>query len=178
MLTDSPPSVIPGGSLKDSAYVSGVVFHKNVSHKSMIKEGGVCNPRLMLLDGSIEYTRKENKITSIDTLLQQEEKYTEILLSKITKLRPDVLIVGRSVSRRAQELLLQKNIVLLQHVKSSLLYRIARQTGANVLSGTDHVLTQFGAAVLGMCVRAIIFIYLLFKTNRSFSIFLYPSVFF
>ena len=25
--------VIPGGSVKDFAYVSGIVFHKNVSHK-------------------------------------------------------------------------------------------------------------------------------------------------
>eukprot|EP00957_Ditylum_brightwellii_P188179 14325941-Ditylum_brightwellii.AAC.2 len=86
------------------------------------------NPRIMLLSGGIEFTRTENRIASLDTLLEQEEKYMEILVTKIIKLRPDVLLVGRSVSRKAQELLLESDIVLIQHVKSSLMGRIARQT--------------------------------------------------
>ena len=73
------------------------------------------NPRIMLLSGSIEFTRTENKIASLDTLVEQEEKYTEILVGKILKVKPDVLMVGRSVSRLAQELLLKHGIVLLQH---------------------------------------------------------------
>lgn len=143
--------VIPGGSYKDCAYLSGVIFRKHVSHKRMAKE--LANPRIMLLSGGIEFTRTENRIASLDTLLEQEEKYLEILVGKILKLKPDVLLVGRSVSRKAQELLLRAKVVLLQHVKSSLMRRISRQTGATVISSTDHIMNQFGANVLGKCRR-------------------------
>ena len=136
---------IPGGSYTDCAYLSGVLFRKTVSHKKMAKE--LDNPRILLLSGGIEFftTRStENRIASLETLFEQEDKYMEILVGKIIlKLKPDVLLVGRSVSRRAQELLLKAQVVLVQHVKATLLRRIARQTGATILSSTDHVMTQF-----------------------------------
>jgi len=143
--------VIPGGSVEDSAYMSGVIFRKNVSHKKMARI--IPNAKIMLLSGGIEYTRSENRIASLDTLLEQEERYMEILVTKIFKLRPNILIVGKSVSRKAQELLLRANIVLIQHVKPTLITRIARQTGATVLSSTDHVMNQFGSTMLGTCRR-------------------------
>ena len=131
--------------------MSGVVFRKTLSHKQMAKE--VENPRIMLLSGGIEFTRTENRFASLDTLLEQEDKYMEILVGKIIKLKPDILMVGRSVSRRAQELLLKARVVLLQHVKSTILSRISRQTGATIISSTDHIMNQFGAHVLGRCHR-------------------------
>jgi hypothetical protein len=106
-----------------------------------------------LLSGGIEFTRTENRIASFDTLLEQEDKYIEILVGKILKLKPDVLMVGKAVSRSAQELLLKNNVQLLQHVKASLLSRISRQTGATTISSTDHIMNQFGAHVLGKCHR-------------------------
>lgn len=130
--------VIPGGSVKDFAYVSGIVFHKNVSHKKMAQL--IINAKVLLLSGGIEYTRTENRIASLDTLLEQEERYMEILVSKIFKLKPNILLVGKSVCRKAHELLLRANIVLIQFVKPALMSRIARQTGATVLSSIDHVM--------------------------------------
>jgi hypothetical protein len=143
--------VIPGGSYKDCAYLSGIMFRKTVSHKQMARE--VDQPRIMLLSGGIEFTRTEYRIASLDILLKQEGKYMEILVGKILKLKPDVLMVGKAVSRRAQELLLKARVVLVQHVKASLLKRISRQTGATIISSTDHIMNQFGAHVLGKCHR-------------------------
>lgn len=113
----------------------------------MAKE--ISNPRIMLLSGGIEFTRSENQIASLDTLLEQEEKYMEILVGKILKLNPNVLLVGKSVSRKAQELLLRARVVLIQHVKTTLMSRISRQTGATIISSTDHVMNQFDESVLG-----------------------------
>ncbi|CAB9522040.1 Putative 1-phosphatidylinositol-3-phosphate 5-kinase FAB1C [Seminavis robusta] len=143
--------VIPGGSFQDCAYLSGIVFRKTVSHKRMAKE--IQNPKIMLLSGGIEFTRTENRFASLHTLLEQENKYMEILVGRILKLKPDVLCVGRSVSRRALELFLKANVVLIQHVKSTLMSRISRQTGATIISSTDHIMNQFGAHVLGECSR-------------------------
>jgi len=113
----------------------------------------ITNPSIMLLSGGIEFTRTENRIASLETLMEQESKYIEILVGKILKVKPDILIVGRAVSRRAQELLLEANVTLVQHVKNSLLARISRQTGATIISSTDHIMNQFGAHVLGRCNR-------------------------
>jgi 1-phosphatidylinositol-3-phosphate 5-kinase len=142
---------IAGGSVRDCAYMSGVIFRKSVAHKRMAKE--VVHPRILLLSGGIEFTRTENRIASLEILLEQEDKYTEILVGKILKLQPDLVMVGRSVSRKAQELLLKADVVLLQHVKQHLMQRIARQTGASIISSTDHVMNQFGPKVLGKCHR-------------------------
>ena len=132
-------------------YLSGIVFRKTVSHKRMAKE--IHNPKIMLLSGGIEFTRTENRFASLHTLLEQEGKYMEILVGRILKLKPDVLCVGRSVSRRALELFVKANVVLIQHVKSTLMSRISRQTGATIISSTDHIMNQFGAHVLGKCNR-------------------------
>ena len=86
---------IPGGSHRDCAYLSGVVFRKTVSHKRMARE--IENPRIMLLSGGIEFTRTENRIASLETLFEQEDKYMEILVGKILKLKPDILMTGRFV---------------------------------------------------------------------------------
>jgi 1-phosphatidylinositol-3-phosphate 5-kinase len=147
----SKVKVIPGGCRTESAYISGIVFPKNINHKSMARE--ILHPKVMLLSGGIEFSRTEHRITSLQTLLEQEERYMEILVTKIVGLQPDLLLVGRAVSRRAQELLLKANVVLIQHVKPSLMARIARQTGAKILSSTDHVITQPGTYVLGKCRR-------------------------
>ncbi len=139
--------MIPGGSLNDSTFMSGVIFKKNVSHAKMAKT--IPNPKIMLLQGSIEYTRTENRILTLETLMEQESRYLQILVTKITKMKPDILMVGRSVSRKAQELLLETKIVLLQYVKQSLMERLSRQTGATILSSTDHLMRQFDTSVLG-----------------------------
>jgi hypothetical protein len=140
--------VISGGSVNDYAYLSGVAFHNNVTDKKMSKV--INNPKIMLLSGGIEFTRTENRV-SLDALLEQEERYMEILVTKIFKLKPNVLLVGRSVSRKAQELLLRANIALIQYVKPALMTRIARQTGATVLSSIDHITN--GTTILGQCRR-------------------------
>lgn len=161
---------VPGGNYRDCAYLSGIMFRKTVVNKRMAKQ--IDNPRILLLSGGIEFTRTENRIASLETLFEQEEKYMEILVAKILKLKPDVLLVGRTVSRRGQELLLKAGVVLIQHVKSSLLSRIARQTGATVISSTDHYMSQFGPDVLGKCRR---FRLVTFRDNELWSDELLPE---
>ena len=145
--------VIPGGSFRDCAYMSGVMFRKTVSHKSMARE--VLNPRILLLSGGIDFVRNaDSRISSLETLFEQEDKYMELLVHKLLKLEPDVLIIGRSVNRKAHELLVKANIILIQRVNMNLLNRISRQTGATVVSSADHhSMNQLNVEVLGKCCR-------------------------
>lgn len=60
-------------------------------------------------------------------------------VAKIDAHHPNVLLVEKSVSRYAQEYLLAKDISLVLNVKWPLLERIARCTGAHIVSSIDHL---------------------------------------
>lgn len=68
-------------------------------------------------------------------------------VAKIDSYHPDVLLVEKSVSRFAQEYLLAKDISLVLNIKRSLLERIARCTGAQIVPSIDHLTSQ----KLGYC---------------------------
>jgi hypothetical protein len=70
----------------------------------------------MLLSGGIEL--RVPKIGGVvGALFEQERKYMEILVGKILKVKPDVLlIVGRSVSRQARSFLAECRIVLVSRL--------------------------------------------------------------
>lgn len=141
--------IIPGGSLQSNAFVNGVVFRKNVAHKKMATPKS--NPRILLLGGGIDFQREDSRLSSLETLIEQEDKYTEILVEKILTLKPNIILVGKSVARKAQEMLCDNNVVVMQSVKVSLLERIARMTGAIMLPSTDHMIQQYGEECLGSC---------------------------
>lgn len=62
------------------------------------------NPRILLLAGGIEFQRADLKLSSMDTLIEQENKFMEILVDKIMSLRPgtyqhNTVIQGNKFSR-------------------------------------------------------------------------------
>ena len=90
-------------------------------------------------------------MTSLDTLVEQEDRYLKILVEKIMSLKPTVILVGKAVARRAQELLCDYTVAVMQNVKPQLLERISRMTGAMMLPSTDHMIQQYGEECLGSC---------------------------
>lgn len=64
-------------------------------------------------------------------------------VQKIANLKPDLLLVGKSVSRQAQELLQQHKIVLVMNVKQSLMERIARRKNCDsCINGNENPFSQ------------------------------------
>jgi len=105
-------------------------------------------------------------------LIEQENKYLELLVEKILILKPDIIIVGASIARRAQEILSENNVVALQNVKSRQLTRIARLLGATILPSTDYMIQQTGDECLGSCKS---FSIKMIKVKKFFFYFLSPS---
>lgn len=137
----------PGGYVKikclasgyryESMVVKGVVCKKNVANRRMTSK--IEKPRLMILGGALEYQRVPNLLSSFETLLQQEKDHLKMAVAKIDAHKPDVLLVEKSVTRYAQEYLLEKNISVVLNVKRPLLERIARCTGGQIVSSIDHL---------------------------------------
>lgn len=63
-------------------------------------------------------------------------------------MKPDLVLVQKSVSRIAQELFNLMGMTLVLNVKASVLERIARCTGAEILTSVD---AHMGKTVLGTC---------------------------
>ena len=116
--------IIPGGSIDESKYVDGLVFKKNVSHRKMGAYASKVDPRIMLIADGIEFQRTDMKLSSMDTLIEQEDKHMEIAVSKIMSLHPNVILVGKSIGRKAQELLCEHDVVVMQNVKMSILEKV------------------------------------------------------
>ena len=137
----------PGGSRSDCEIISGVVCSKNVAHRGM--NAMIANPKILLLACGIMYQRVEGKLLSLEPVMLQENDYLGHTVARITALGPDVVLVHRSVSRLAQDRLRECGVTLVLNVKLSVLERIARCTGANIVDTIDaHISVR---CKLGTC---------------------------
>ncbi|KAK9307472.1 hypothetical protein QLX08_002112 [Tetragonisca angustula] len=136
-----------GGSRDDCEIVSGVVCTKNVAHRGM--NAMIAHPKILLLQCGLMYQRVEGKLLSLEPVMLQENQYLGHTVARITALGPDVVLVHRSVSRLAQDRLRECGVTLVLNVKLSVLERIARCTGANIVNTIDaHISARY---MLGTC---------------------------
>ncbi|KAK9131544.1 hypothetical protein Sjap_012031 [Stephania japonica] len=133
------------GRRSESAVIKGIVCKKNVAHRRMTSK--IEKARLLILGGALEYQRVSNHLSSFDTLLQQEMDHLKMAVTKIDSQHPNIFLVEKSVSRYAQEYLLAKDISLVLNIKRPLLDRIARCTGAQIVTSIDHI----SSSKLGYC---------------------------
>ena len=126
---------IPGGQRGDSRLVRGVACRRSVAHKRMATT--VEAPRLLLLGGALQYQRVEGRLSSLDTLLEQERAHLRVACARAVALQPQVVLVEKSCARYAQELLLTAGVSLVLNVKPAVLRRLAAATGAQVAPGCD-----------------------------------------
>uniref|UniRef100_A0A1D1ZQN6 1-phosphatidylinositol-3-phosphate 5-kinase n=3 Tax=Auxenochlorella protothecoides TaxID=3075 RepID=A0A1D1ZQN6_AUXPR len=128
---------------EDSEIVAGVCLLKNVAHKRMPISAQ--HPRIMLLSGALQY--KADTLSSLDSVLQQEEDYLQKIVQHIVSFKPTILLVEKTVSRSAQDMFLEHGIALVLNVSLAALERLAMCMGAEV---AEDVNTLSGRNV-GFC---------------------------
>uniref|UniRef100_A0A673ZH39 1-phosphatidylinositol 3-phosphate 5-kinase n=1 Tax=Salmo trutta TaxID=8032 RepID=A0A673ZH39_SALTR len=132
---------IPGGKKFDSAVVYGFVCTKNIAHKKM--NSYIKNPKILLLKCSIEYLyREETKFTCIDPIVLQEREFLKNYVQRIADVRPNLVLVEKTVSRIAQDMLLEHGITLVINVKPQVLDRVSRMTQGDLVMSMDQLLTK------------------------------------
>ncbi|CAH1132979.1 unnamed protein product [Ceutorhynchus assimilis] len=137
------------GCIKEETYlVNGIVCTKNVAHKDMAIE--IENPKILLLECSIVYQRTEGRLMSLEPVMMQEHEYLRHVAARIVALQPDVVLVHKNISRLAQDMLRQHKITLVHNVKRTVLERLARCTGADIVTAVD---AHIGRPNLGVCKR-------------------------
>merc|ERR1719164_15950 len=136
---------IPGGELSECCVLNGVMFNKDVTHAKMRRR--IENPRVLLLDCPLEYKKGESQ-TNVEitkeedwnTLLRLEEEYIENMCAQIVAVRPDIVITEKGVSDLAQHYLMKANITAFRRLRKTDNNRVARATGATIVSRTDEIL--------------------------------------
>ena len=135
---------IPGGEISDSHVLKGVMFNKDTTHSKMRRR--IENPRVLLLDCPLEYKKGESQtnveITNTDdwnTMLRMEEEYVENMCMEIIAFQPDVVITEKGVSDLAQHYLAKANVTAFRRLRKTDNNRVARATGATIVSRTDEI---------------------------------------
>ncbi len=128
-----------GGSLRDSILVRGVVLDKEVVHPGMPKR--VENAKILVLDAPLEIQKPDLttkiRVTDIDQLdrfLEEETKLLKEMVEKIAATGANVVITQKGIDEVAQHFLAKKGILAVRRVKRSDIEKIARATGAKIVT--------------------------------------------
>ncbi|MEM3455264.1 MAG: thermosome subunit beta [Candidatus Micrarchaeia archaeon] len=128
-----------GGSIDDTILINGVLIDKEIVHPAMPKK--VENAKIALLDTSLEIEKTETdaKIEITDpsqltAFLEQEEKMLKEMVEKIEKSGANVVFCQKGIDDVAQHYLAKKGIVAVRRVKRSDMEKLARATGARIVT--------------------------------------------
>jgi thermosome len=133
-----------GGSIEDSEIVEGVLIDKERVHPSMPKK--VTNAKILLLNAAVEFKKTEVdaeiNITSPDQLqafLDEEERMVKGIVDKIVKSGANVLFCQKGIDDIAQHYLAKAGLFATRRVKKSDMEKLARATGASLVSSIDAI---------------------------------------
>jgi 1-phosphatidylinositol-3-phosphate 5-kinase len=130
---------IPGGRPGDTSYVSGLVFTKNLALKGMSRN--ILRPNILIITFPLEYARQQQHFMSLEPVIRQEREFLENLVSRISALHPNLLLVEKNVSGLALGLLEQAGIATAYNVKPSVLEAVSRCTQTRIVTSMDKLLT-------------------------------------
>ncbi|RYP13002.1 hypothetical protein DL765_007089 [Monosporascus sp. GIB2] len=135
---------VPGGEIEDSRVLDGVMLNKDITHPKMRRR--IENPRIILLDCSLEYKKGESQ-TNIEItkeedwnrILQIEEEAVKSMCEAILAFKPDLVITEKGVSDLAQHYFMKANVTALRRVRKTDNNRIARATGATIVNRVEDI---------------------------------------
>jgi T-complex protein 1 subunit gamma len=121
------------------------MFNKDVTHANMRRR--IENPRVVLLDCTLEYKKGESmtamEFTDAEDFkkaLAWEEIEVKRMCEAILKHRPDVVITEKGVSDTAQHFLLtQGNCTVFRRLRKTDNNRVARVTGATIVNRPEEI---------------------------------------
>jgi len=133
-----------GGSIEDSEIVEGMIIDKERVHPAMPRI--VKDAKILLLNAAVEFKKTEVdaeiSITSPDQLqmfLDEEERMIKGIVDKIVASGATVLFCQKGIDDIAQHYLAKAGIFAVRRVKKSDMEKLARATGAAIVSSIDAI---------------------------------------
>ena len=133
-----------GGEIEDSEIIRGVVIDKERVHPGMPKK--VEKAKIMLLNAPVEFTKTQvdaqftiNHPDQLQAFLNEEERMTKMIVERIIKSGANVVICQKAIDEIAQHYLSKAGILAVRRVKSSDMEKLARATGASIISSINAI---------------------------------------
>ena len=145
LLTYVKVKSVAGGDMAQCRLVEGEVCSLQLTHKDM--ENVISNPRIALVAESIMF-KDRNAMVSLETVQLQEAEYVKNVIGKLLELRPNLVLVEKSVTHLAQEILRREGVSLAVNVKPKVLSRLSRLIQGSIIKSVDTLMT---APKLGTC---------------------------
>lgn len=136
-----------GKSLIESELVNGVIIDKEAVHSDMPKK--IENARIALLNCPLEVEKTEfdsqiriRDPTKMKAFLDKEGQMLQQMVDKIKDTGASVLLCQKGIDDMAQHFLAKQGILATRRVKQSDMEKLARATGATIVTDLDDLQTE------------------------------------
>ncbi len=133
-----------GKSLFESQLIKGVIIDKEVVHSDMPKK--IENAKIVLLDCPLEIEKTEISAeirirdpTQIKAFLDKENQMLKEMVDKIKTTGVSVVFCQKGIDDMVQHFLAKQGILTARRVKQSDMEKLARATGARMVSDLDDL---------------------------------------
>jgi len=133
-----------GGSIKDCNIIQGIVLDKEIVHGGMPKR--IDNAKIALLNTALEISKTETdaKINisnpqQLKSFLDEENKMLKNMVDKVIASGATVILCQKGLDDMTQHYLAKAGILAVRRVKESDLSKLAKATGARIVSNLDDL---------------------------------------
>ena len=133
-----------GGSIKDCSIIQGIVLDKEIVHGGMPKK--IDNAKIALINSALEINKTETdaKINisnpqQMKAFLDEENRMLKTMVDKVIASGATVVLCQKGLDDMAQHYLAKAGILAVRRVKESDLTKLARATGARIVSNLDDL---------------------------------------
>jgi thermosome len=143
-----------GGSIKDSTLVEGIVLDKEVVHGGMPKK--IAEAKIALINTALEIDKTEfdakiniSNPQQMKTFLDEENRMLKNMVDKVIASGANVLLCQKGIDDMAQHYLARAGILAVRRVKESDMAKLAKATGARIVTNLDDLFEKdLGASEL------------------------------
>ncbi len=134
----------PGGSLRDTALIKGIVLDKEVVHAGMPKRVEKAKIALVNAAFEIEKTEFDAKLNISDPsmmkkFLDEETRMLKEMADKVSSIGANVLICQKGMDDIAQHYLAKAGVLAVRRAKESDLTKLAKATGARIANNFNDL---------------------------------------
>ncbi|MGI0156225.1 MAG: thermosome subunit beta, partial [Thermoplasmata archaeon] len=136
-----------GGQISDTSLIEGVIVDKEKVHSAMPTR--VENPKIALLDAALEIKKTEidakieiNEPSQLNAFLQEEENMLHRMVDQVKKSGANVVLCQKGIDDLAQHYLAKEGIYAVRRVKKSDMEKLAKATGASIVSKVSELTPQ------------------------------------
>jgi len=133
-----------GGSLQDSQLIQGMVIDKEIVHSGMPKR--IQAAKIALLNSALEIEKTEFdaklNVTSPEQMqkfLNEEERMLKSMVDSVVASGANVVLCQKGIDDIAQHYLAKEEIIAVRRIKESDMAKLAKATGANLVTNTDEL---------------------------------------